>query len=181
MTESVTDELPSDERLKREMHDREYPVDEDIALQRKIWRFERIGWYGLLAVVVLTLLGLFSHGPLSSTQVSSARHDLEVSYERFHRNGATNTLIIRSHGQPGAVHVLVIAPSLLEGFSVDSLQPQPVHSSGSSTGLRLTVQADAQGESVTYLGLRADGIGLYSSTLRIDGGGEVLLKQFIYP
>lgn len=48
-----------------ELCSRRDPVREDMALQRKVWRFERWGWYGLLLLVALTLGGLFSKGPLS--------------------------------------------------------------------------------------------------------------------
>lgn len=50
---------------EEELDSRRYPIAEDMALQCRIWRFERIGWWGLGLVVLLALLGLFSRGPLS--------------------------------------------------------------------------------------------------------------------
>lgn len=46
-----------------DLHNRHYPVEEDMALQRRVWRFERIGWYALLLLIGLSLAGLFSKGP----------------------------------------------------------------------------------------------------------------------
>lgn len=47
---------------EEELDSRRYPIAEDMALQCRIWRFERIGWWGLGLVVLLALLGLFSRG-----------------------------------------------------------------------------------------------------------------------
>jgi hypothetical protein len=35
---------------ERQMQSRLYPVEEDIRLQRRIWRFERLGWYVLVLI-----------------------------------------------------------------------------------------------------------------------------------
>lgn len=164
-----------------ELQDKCYPVEEDLKLQLQIWRFERIGWYALVVVVLMTLLGLFSHGILSSTTATSSTSDLAVEYERFHRNGAVNKMVIHSKGKPGQAHTLFIGGAMLDAFSIDSMQPQPVSSIGNRKGLKLTLTADAQGESALYLAWRSDGIGLFKSKIAIEGGGEVLITQFIYP
>lgn len=61
--------------LEQEMQDREHPGAEDMSLQRKVWRFQRAGWYVLMAIVILTLLGLFSRGPLSTLEAVSDQGD----------------------------------------------------------------------------------------------------------
>jgi hypothetical protein len=165
----------------QEMQDRRHPVDEDIALQRRIWRFERVGWYVLVAVVLLTLCGLFSHGLLSSTSVTSAQGDLTVEYERFHRGGGVNTMVIRSHGEPGKAHTIILGNAIMEGFSIDSIQPQPASSAGTRQGLKLALTGDDHGDSTLYLAWRSDGLGLFKSSIGIEGGGEVSINQFIYP
>lgn len=104
---------------------REFPVREDMAYQLKVWRFERVGWYGLVLLVILTLLGLFSRGPLSSRDVQSLDGRLGVKYELFHRNGSNNAMIIHLKGQPGAVLEVELGGDWLEGFDVQALQPQP--------------------------------------------------------
>ncbi|SDJ26982.1 hypothetical protein ABDX87_28365 [Pseudomonas abietaniphila] len=165
----------------QEMQNRRHPVDEDIALQRQIWRFQRVGWYALVAVVLLTLFGLFSHGLLSSTTATSAQKDLTVDYERFHRSGGVNAMVIHSRGEPGKPHTVVLGNAMMQGFSIDSIQPQPVSSAGTRQGLRLTLIGDGNGESVLYLAWRSDGLGLYESDISVEGGGHVSFNQFIYP
>lgn len=45
-----------------EADNRSGPVEEDMPLQLRVWRIERAGWYALLLLVMLALLGLFSKG-----------------------------------------------------------------------------------------------------------------------
>jgi hypothetical protein len=91
---------------------RTHPIEEDMRLQRHVWRFERIGWVVLLVVIALTLGGLFSKGPLSSVEVSTPDGNLSVKYERFNRNGAGDDMIIRSTGRPNEQRDLVLGKEL---------------------------------------------------------------------
>ncbi|WHS63076.1 hypothetical protein [Pseudomonas sp. G2-4] len=160
---------------------RMFPVREDMAYQLKVWRFERVGWYVLVLLVFLTLLGLFSRGPLSSRDLQSSDSSLGIEYEMFHRNGSTNPLIIRLKGQPNAVLEVELAGEWLEGFDVQTLQPQPVRSASAGQGMRIWVQADAQGHASLHLSLLAEGLGLYSSRITMPNGAAVSFDQFIFP
>jgi hypothetical protein len=164
-----------------EMRNRQHPVKEDLDLQRKIWRFERVGWYLLLAVVVLTLCGLFSRGLLSSTQAVSSAQNLTVDYERFHRNGSMDSMVIHAKGLQGRPITLLLNTAMMDGFSVESMQPLPIKSLGSRDGIRLTLETDKQGEASLYITWRSDGIGIFKSLVGIDGGDQVSFSQFIYP
>ena len=48
-----------------EFLDRNYPIQEDMRFQEKLWKLERVGWITLTLVVAITLLGVFGAGPLS--------------------------------------------------------------------------------------------------------------------
>lgn len=160
---------------------RSYPVQEDMPIQRGHWSIERAGAWILLIIVLLTLLGLFSRGPLSNVQARSQAGDLQVEYERFLRNGATFTMVVDLHGQPGAERRLDIGGELLEGITIESIQPEPVSTSSyRNTGLSVLVKPDAEGNVRVHFSLRADGIGLYRSTVS-TGSSQIELSQFIYP
>jgi len=167
--------------IEQEMRDRKYPVAEDIALQRKVWRFERAGWYVLLLVVILTLAGLFSKGPLSDVHATSAGQDLTIEYERFHRNGSAYGMVIHAQGQPSKPLTILISHPMLEGFSIESIQPQPDRSMGTTEGLAISTQTDGQGRATLYVTWRSEGIGLFKSAISIPGGGNIPITQFIYP
>ena len=47
-----------------ELVSRQQPVQEDMTMQQRVWRFERVGWYLLVVIVLLGLAGVFGNGPL---------------------------------------------------------------------------------------------------------------------
>lgn len=44
-----------------ELLDRNYPIQEDMRFQEKLWKLERVGWIALTLVVTITLLGVFGY------------------------------------------------------------------------------------------------------------------------
>jgi hypothetical protein len=159
-----------------EQSSRNVPVRENMALQIRGWQIERLGWYGLLLLMALALAGLFSKGPLSHVQTGEAQDVLQVEYQRFARNGAQTPLKVSLQGTPR----LHIAGELLEGFSIESIQPVPMRSASDGTG-GLILDFSTEAERITVsLRLTADGIGTYRTTLHA-AGQQVELNQFIYP
>lgn len=163
-----------------DLRSREFPVREDMAYQLKVWRFERVGWYVLVLLVILTLLGLFSRGPLSSRDVQSSDGRLGVKYEFFHRNGSNNAMILHLKGTPGAVLEVELGGDWLEGFDVQGLQPHPLRSTSVGQGMKVWVPADAEGKASLYLSLVSTGLGVYHSRIAMPGSA-VSFDQFIFP
>ncbi|WP_434697787.1 hypothetical protein J3P89_12970 [Pseudomonas sp. Z1-14] len=170
-----------DQREQDDHRSRQFPVEEDMAFQHKVWRFERVGWYVLVLLVILTLLGLFSRGPLSSREAQSADGSIGVEYEMFHRNGSVNPLVIRLQGASNAVLEVELGGDWLEGFDVQSVQPQPVRSAAAGQGMKVWVQADGQGRANLHLSLLGEGLGNYKSRIATPNGAEVRFNQFIFP
>ncbi len=164
-----------------DLQSRERPIREDMTYQLKVWRFERVGWYVLVLVVVMALAGVFSRGWLSSREVRSEDGNIRVEYEMFHRNGSTNALKIMLNSNPDAAVELQLAGEMLDGFSIETLQPQPLRSSSSAQGLKLWLQPDRDGRATLYMTLRGDGLGLFRSQIATPGNHGVKLDQFIFP
>jgi hypothetical protein len=163
------------------LRSRSYPVSEDMAYQLKVWRFERVGWYVLVLVVVLGLMGVFSRGLISSRDVRSDDGKIEVEYEMFHRNGSTNPMKISVNATPNTAVELELAGQLLEAFSIETLQPEPLRSRSSSQGIKLWLQTDLDGQATLYITLRGDGLGFFRSRIASPGTNGVNLEQFIFP
>ncbi|SDY39850.1 hypothetical protein [Pseudomonas sp. NFIX28] len=170
-----------DESAEDELLSRNQPVQEDMALQRKVWHFERVGWYALVVIVLLTLAGLFSKGPLSTRDISNADDTLRVEYQRFLRNGATDSLTLHLRGGAWQLLEVEISGELLQGFSVQALQPAPVRAGAAGPGIRLWVQADANGQARVYLTLLSTGLGGHASRIRLADRPPLAIFQFIYP
>jgi hypothetical protein len=164
-----------------DMRSREHPIREDMAYQLKVWRFERVGWYVLVLVVLMGLVGVFSRGLLSSRDVRSEDGKVRVEYEMFHRNGSTNSMKITLSSTSDSQVELELAGQLLEGFSVETLQPEPLRSRSSSHGIRLWLQTDLDGQATLYITLRGDGLGFFRSRIASPGTNGVNLEQFIFP
>ncbi|MCY1392366.1 hypothetical protein D9M68_305460 [compost metagenome] len=164
-----------------ESRERQVPVRENLRIQRVHWGIERIGFVILLALMLLTLLGLFSRGWLSHVHAQTASGGLELEYQRFLRNGATSNLVLTVRGEAGKEADVRIAGAFLQGVTVESLVPQPAASSShEETGIALRLKPDANGRAQVHLALRSDGLGHYAS--RVLANGESLeLNQFIYP
>jgi len=163
-----------------ELLDRDYPIQEDMRFQEKLWKLERAGWVALSLIAVITLLGVFGAGPLSQTHAQSPGGDLDIRYQRFERNGAASQLQVKAKaGSDGQVW-LAIDGALLERFTVESIHPQPLVAEAFGNGMRLQFQPDAQGWATAYLTLRPDGVGPAKSVARLNGQ-SVTLSQFIYP
>jgi hypothetical protein len=160
---------------------RDYPIREDMSYQMKVWRFERFGWYLLVLLMVCGLIGLFSRGLLSTRDVSSVDGNIRVEYEMFHRNGSMNSMKISVNGKPETQIELDLSGEMLEGFSIESLQPEPMRSRSLSQGMRVWVQTDNQGQATLYLTLRGDGLGFFRSLITTPGSLGVKLDQFIFP
>jgi len=181
----LSNDKPVDGRVtmdqKDEFANRTYPIVEDMARQRRAWAIERVGWYLLVLIVLLTLLGLFSKGPLSSMDVSSPDGTLRVEYERFSRNGAQDNMVITAKGQPGQAVEVAIGAGLLEGMSIEALYPQgsPAHSRGRD--LVVPLRTDGNGTATLYLSLRSDGAWLYRGDITLSTGAHVAVPKFIYP
>ena len=160
---------------------RSHPIEEDMRLQRRVWRFERVGWAVLLLIVALTLAGLFSKGPLSSVQVSTKDGSLTVKYERFSRYGAQDDMVITSIGAPGKTRDLVLGKELLAGASIEGLNPQPEPTRSDGGDLVVPMKADARGVATLYLTVRSNGVGLFKGHAQLLGGQELPVPKFIYP
>lgn len=170
-----------DDRQEDDFRSRDYPVNEDMAFQRKVWRFERVGWYALVLIVLLTLGGLFSKGPISNRVLISLDQKLRIEHELFQRSGSTGSMVIHVQAKPHQTVELQIIGEFLQGFSIDTLQPEPLRSSTADQGVKWWLQADADGKSTVYLTLRSDGLGLYESQVITPGAKALKVTQFIYP
>ena len=169
-------ELRQDERA-----DRVEPVREHMSIQQVHWRIERVGFLALLLLVLATLLGLFSRGPLSHAREQTISGSLALDYQRYLRNGATSGLVLMVSGQAGKDLDVQISGDLLEAVTLEGMAPAPVASATyEGSGLALRLRPDAAGRARVHLAFRADGVGLYRST--VSANGESLsLHQFIYP
>ncbi len=160
---------------------RQYPVEENMSMQRRVWRFERVGWYVLLLIVVLALAGVFGNGPLSDARVVSSDGRLQVDYQRLSRVGTTDSLRITVRGTPGEPVQLLLGGSLLREASIETLQPEPQASRSHGKALLLQLGTSDDGVATLYLTLRSEYVGSLEGVARIGPTTAVRFSTFLYP
>ena len=164
-----------------ELISRRHPVEEDMRMQQRVWRFERVGWYALVLVVLLGLAGVFGNGPLSNAQVTSEDGRVHVEYQRLSRSGTTDNLRITVRGKPGEPVVVVLGGSLLREASIETMQPQPQVSRSHGQSLLLQLGTSHDGMATLYLTLRSEHVGRLEGVVRAGQDSTVQFATFLYP
>lgn len=150
-------------------------------MQKRVWRFERVGWYVLVIIVLLALAGLFGNGPLSDAEVVSQDGRLKVEYQRLSRSGTTDNLFITIQGSPRQPVMLELEGSLLREASIETMQPEPQVSMSHGPALLLQLGTSKDGMATLYLTLRSEHVGSLEGVVRSDSNTEVHFSTFLYP
>lgn len=169
---------PSEEN---EYVNRSRPLREDMALQRRLWQFERAGWVLFGVLVLLSMLGLFSQGPLSAAVARTADGQVSVDYQRFVRNGLETQLLLQVPVDAAGHASIRLNAVLLDSFTVVGIQPRPDSSSSLDGGLLLDFRAEPGKPAKVYLGLRPEGYGMVHLEVAANAGEPIRFRQFIYP
>ena len=164
-----------------ELASRHHPIEEDMPAQRRVWRFERVGWCALLLIALLGLTGLFGNGPLSEATVQSADGRVTVDYQRLSRSGTLEDLRIHVRGTAGEPLTVLLGGSLLRKASIETLQPEPLTSLSQGEALLLNLGAPEGGTATLYLTLRSEHVGALEGTVSAGAGSAVRFTIFVYP
>ena len=164
-----------------ELASRHHPIEEDMPAQRRVWRFERVGWCALLLIALLGLTGLFGNGPLSEATVQSADGRVTVDYQRLSRSGTLEDLRIHVQGTAGEPLTVLLGGSLLRKASIETLQPEPLSSLSQGEALLLNLGTPANGTATLYLTLRNEHVGTLEGTVSTGTGSAVRFTIFVYP
>ncbi|MDH2184688.1 hypothetical protein N5K35_13325 [Pseudomonas sp. GD03651] len=150
-------------------------------MQKRVWRFERVGWYVLVIIVLLALAGLFGDGPLSDAEVVSQDGRLKVEYQRLSRSGTTDNLFITIQGSPGQPVMVELEGPLLREASIETMQPEPLVSMSHGPALLLQLGTSKDGMATLYLTLRSAHVGSLEGVVRSGSNTEVHFSTFLYP
>ena len=164
-----------------ELVSRRHPVQENMPMQQRVWRFERVGWYVLVAIVLLALAGLFGNGPLSDAEVVSQDGRVRVEYQRLSRSGTTDNLFITVQGIPDQPVEVQLEGSLLRDASIETLQPEPQRSMSHGQAMLFQLGTKQDGVATLYLTLRSEHVGTLEGRVRAGPESAVHFSTFLYP
>ena len=168
--------MPDNESISRSE-----PIQENMPMQQRVWRFERVGWYVLVLIVLLAVAGLFGNGPLSDAEVMSQDGRLKVEYQRLSRSGTTDNLFITVQGIPGQPVTVELEGSLLRKASIETIQPEPQMSMSHGPALLLQLGTSKDGRATLYLTLRSEHVGTLEGIVRAGPQSAVNFSTFLYP
>lgn len=97
------------------------PIDEELALHKKGWVIQRVGWVMIFLFMLLALLGLFGEGPLSSRTVAPG--DIKISYDRFGRFEHETAIKLESSGED--ISSISLSEQYIRNFKVTKIVPEP--------------------------------------------------------
>jgi hypothetical protein len=123
------------------------PTGADHAFQEWFWLFQRFAWVALALFIAAALAGLTGRGgPLSrgTVQAGAAR----IDYPAISRWQTADHLTIDLPGETHGAEVL-LPGSLLEGFAVEHVSPQPRAVIATPRGARYVFDVEAGGGMVT--------------------------------
>ena len=162
--------------------DDEVAVGEDLAFQRKWWRFENAVWWMFGLILALDLAGAFGRGPLAKAEKRAANGSLDVKYERIERTGTPSFLSIVFG--PNAVHdgqiKLFVSESVVKELGAQRVIPAPLSTEVGNGGLLYTFPALGQPAEVE-LSLQPTAPGKFKFLMQVPGQSPVGATVVVVP
>ncbi|ABS64891.1 conserved hypothetical protein [Parvibaculum lavamentivorans DS-1] len=160
---------------------RAYPIHEDMDVQRTTWWVQRCGWVALGLLVIAAALGLFSEGPLSTASTTGAAGRMEVSYDRFGRNGAATRISITVRDNDAQELAITLSKPMMDAFAVETVHPTPREERSTPEGTEFVFASTGGGPLRVYFDVRPELSGLIRSEISLPYGPPARLTQFTYP
>jgi hypothetical protein len=158
-------------------------IIEDPEFEQKWFRFERLSWVLLTALLIAACLGLLGPGRLSTRRVETDSAGFQVEYPALVRARTTNEIRVRLNAPESAGGKF----SLLVSGERTGRAPVTQSTPGASgqeplahaTRYQYTVPPGASAEIVFTQ--RPQGLGPAWTRIALDGGAHVDLNQFVLP
>jgi hypothetical protein len=142
-----------------------------------MWRWQRIGKWALVPVVVAGAAGLMGPGPLCNGTVGLG-DGAWLRYQRTARANATQELVLRLPERQGPVKVW-LGKDLLDGVQVAQIQPAPTGQVVAPDGTFYTFETALGGE--VHVMLRPRRAGMLELKAKVADGAPVELAQLVWP
>ena len=162
-------------------------LDEDHCFQHRMWRIERIGWWGIAAVVLAAAAGLFGHGPLSRATLHVADSitpspGMSLDYERFGRAHGESQM--RLTGPPDRIDdgtfSVWFSREYLGEVEVLRITPDPAAQELASNGMRYHFRVQDGSPAVTFR-FKPQRPGRLSGQVRLNDGPPANFQQWLFP
>lgn len=156
-------------------------IGEDEVFQARAWKVERVAWVLIWLLLAAALAGVAGGGLLSHARAGDPSR-LAVEYERVLRQESPARLVVHVGRQApsGGKLRLWVDATYLEQLHIERIVPEPERRELAGERVVLEYPAAAAPASIT-IHYQAEAFGRRYSRVGIEGGPEVLFRQFILP
>ena len=172
---------------ERSRHSTGLQIDEEPAFQQRMWRLERIGWWGIAVILLGAAAGLFGHGPVSRatlelTDRTTPAHPMTLDYERFGRAHSESQFSFSRPAAPPQAETLSLwlSDDYLTDVEVLRITPDPVFQELESNGVRYNFRFEKGPQHIVFRFKATRGGGL-SGAFRLNGGPPATFRQWLSP
>ncbi len=159
-------------------------IERDLPYQRREWVIERIGWAGLLIIILAALVGLLGRGPISRTTQVNADQTVRLGYARFARYGERCPLrleIVEDAAKRNEITV-TINQEYLNGLKLVRVSPSPIREEPSfDTQVFVFSSAGSSGPITITFDVEPEKLGLRSGEITVAGRPKLSFTQYVYP
>lgn len=148
---------------------------DEIALHKKGWIIQRIGWGLMIVLVLAASLGLFGTGVLAN--VTKTVDDSVIKYERFVRFGKPMNLRIETVPVDGKI-VVALPLDYLMHVELERIVPKPEVERIRHTTVEFVFNASDDGKIKFYL--VPEKVGKVATQLRVNQS-DFIINHFVYP
>lgn len=157
-------------------------VGEDLAFQRRWWRFETIIWTLFVLVLIADLAGLLGRGPLANVKQDAPDGSLQMKYERILRENTASivTLLPGENAMQDGKLELYVSDSVVKQLGAQRIIPEPEHSVVGHGGVTYTFAASG-GAATVQIELKPSFIGSHTFHVGVVGHPFLTAKSFVLP
>lgn len=158
---------------------------QNIAFVEREWTASRIGIVAMVLIVLMSLAGVFSVGPVSWAARSEPESGMTLRYEKLVRRGGPTELQVSLPGAladgSGTVS-LWISDEYLELVTIEKVVPQSHKATSTSSGVLydFPIAGPAEDLDVTF-SITPRSIWLRTGSLGLVDGDRIDFRQFFYP
>jgi hypothetical protein len=161
-------------------------IDQDLDVQQRAWRIQRVGWGIMTLFVLAAVAGLLGSGPLSHARAELSG-TMSVEYQRFARLETNETLTVRLEAAATAGDTVRISldRAFLDAAKMASVLPPPVRVE-SAAGRLVYVFAVAEPRTpmLVSFNFEPQATGRQRGTVSVESAAEprsITFRQLVYP
>jgi hypothetical protein len=158
-------------------------IDENMLLQQRMWKAERIGWVILVLFIILLFSGFLGKGPMGYSDVEIAGSGYHMRFPKIERLNSTEqiriTLLPKNDGRSA---VLLINSRYFRYNKLLEIVPAPVKESSDGDYYVFEFNAGSNSAAIPVVMMVTPlKPGTQSFTAGADRSNIITVNQFVYP